>query len=369
MNIGVDIRPLLDAQLTGVGEYTYHLLNTLFEQDTHNEYHLFYNAYHVPPHMTHLWNDKPNVHHKPSHIPNKLLNASLAFLHTPHIDAMTLKNLDWFISPNPHFAAYHPNTQLLQIVHDLTPVLYPEFFSAKMRFLNRFIYPHSFKTAHHFMVVSKSAKEDLQALCDIEEKNITVAYPGLDPLFRKQAQPEAVRTVRERYHLPERFILFLGTNEPRKNIESLVRAFELWNPSDVGLVIAGKQGWSAPLRTKHNKVWYIDYIGREEKPALYAAAVCFVYPSFYEGFGFPPLEALSQGTPVMVSHTSSMGEVFGDNALLIDPWRPGELAELLPEYLTCHGELHPRAARIAFAQSFTWDTTVKKLLDILMSTN
>lgn len=115
------------------------------------------------------------------------------------------------------------------------------------------------------------------------------------------------------------------------------------------------------MSPRASSIRWIDYIEHHDKPALYALAQLFVYPSFYEGFGFPPLEALSQGTAVMVSHTSSMGELFGNHALLIDPWQPGELAGLFEEYLKCNEHLHPRAERIAFANSFQWEQTAHRI--------
>jgi glycosyltransferase involved in cell wall biosynthesis len=185
----------------------------------------------------------------------------------------------------------------------------------------------------------------------------------------------ALLAVQKKYHLPYRFLLSLGTFEPRKNLGSLLSAFEAFQATALGelskyeLVIAGAPGWKGDsLRMRiadspaQKKIHLIGCVAEEDKPALYALAAVFVYPSFYEGFGFPPLEALSMGIPVIASHSASLPEVIGNAGVLIDPYRPDELLMALREVLGDR-ELHEDLRQAALEQrtKFSWRRSAEAL--------
>ena len=192
--------------------------------------------------------------------------------------------------------------------------------------------------------------------------------------------------IKKKYNLPDNFILFLGTIEPRKNIIGLIEAFEIFNIqypiSNTSLVIAGAPGWSnkkvyeraasSPLR---DKIKFLGFIKPEEKPALYAAASLFVYPSFYEGFGFPVLEALASGTPVITSNRSSLPEISQSAAYLVNPNKPHEIAEGI-RYLLNHNHNPRNPLEICVicaqtkngrvqAEKFSWNQTAQEWLRLI----
>lgn len=226
------------------------------------------------------------------------------------------------------------------------------------------------------IAASESTKKDAVRLCGLDEAKIKVIYHGVSPRFRP-AGPEAVSAVRQRYGLPDRFVLSLGTIEPRKNLTSLL---EVWHALSSGgvppkLVIAGSKGWLyAPFFSKlrelglEDQVLFTGYVPEEDLPAVYSAAELFVYPSLYEGFGFPVLEAMACGAPVITSNTSSLPEVAGQAALLVDPTSLEELSAAIGRVLE-NQELRNqlRARGLEQAARFSWERTARETLSVYES--
>lgn len=343
MNIGIDIRTLMSATRTGVGEYTHHLLSALFEHYRDHEYHLFYNAYKQYAGILPEWN-YAHVHRHEFRVPNKVLNTSLAFLKRPHLDTLLDKKVDVFLSPNLHFTALSKNVRSVLTIHDLSFELFPECFSQKQRLWHRLVKPREqCERADHIFVPSESTKHDLLDHYGIEEEKMSVTYLGLSKYFLEaavldsdsvQKKKEAVKT---KYHLPEQFILYLGTIEPRKNIDGLLDGIALWRKQhptlakNYRLVVAGGAGWKCAKELKRMAndptVQYVGYVDVEDKPFLYQLADVFVFPSLYEGFGLPVLEAMASGTPVVTSNRSALPEVAGTAAYYINPYNVASIAE------------------------------------------
>jgi glycosyltransferase involved in cell wall biosynthesis len=179
--------------------------------------------------------------------------------------------------------------------------------------------------------------------------------------------------IRKKYNLPHKFILYLGTLEPRKNVDNLVEAFStssILNLESCNLVIAGAQGWkSKKLLEKIKKtpgIRYIEYIDAEDKPFLYSLASLFVYPSLYEGFGFPVLEAMASGVPVLTSNRSSLPEVVGSAAYLVNPINVFEIEKGIIMLLKDH-ELRKLLVESGTQKTceFSWEETAKKFLSLL----
>jgi len=193
------------------------------------------------------------------------------------------------------------------------------------------------KEAYKIWSVSESTAQDLVSLYQINPEKITVNYPFLNDQFFKPVEQDDKYLIIKKYNLPEKFILFLGTIEPRKNIKSLIVGFENFKKrnewaKDYQLVIAGEKGWSnQPIieRIENSSCFedivFANFIEEKNKPILYSLAQIFVYPSFYEGFGFPPLEAMALGIPTIASNCSSMPEILEDGAVLINPYKPFEI--------------------------------------------
>jgi glycosyltransferase involved in cell wall biosynthesis len=182
--------------------------------------------------------------------------------------------------------------------------------------------------------------------------------------------------LRRRYDLPERYILFVGTLEPRKNVQTLLQAFAQiiaeTPQDDLMLVIAGGKGWggedymsTVDTLKLHDHVRFAGFVEDDHLPALYRSALLFVYPSLYEGFGLPVLEAMACGTPVITSNRASLPEVAGDAALLVDPTRPEALAAAMTSIMN-DGKLRQalRAKGLARARTFTWDAVAQQTVAI-----
>jgi glycosyltransferase involved in cell wall biosynthesis len=376
MHIGIDIRSLLAPQRTGVGEYIYELLNTLFIQDTTNYYYLFYNI-HNKKNNNFLPEWKlPQVHFIHHGWPNKIFNSSIFTFHHPQIDKLIKQKLDFFYSPHLNFTALSPSIPRLLTIHDLAFELFPHFFSLKQRIWHQAVQPRKQCVAARFITTpSENTKRDLINYYHIDPAKIEVIYPGISSLFTNKLLELNQEKIKKTYQLTDPFILFLGTFEPRKNILSLIQAFELCYsqlPEPHLLVIAGSEGWKnkelyhyisqSPLK---EKIKFINYVPSEDKPALYKAASIFVYPSFYEGFGFPVLEAMVSGTPIITSQFSSLPEITSKTAYLINPHQPHSIAKGIYRILSDKKIKQSliEAAGIQ-AQKFNWIKTAIKFLDL-----
>lgn len=373
MTIGIDARSLQDTQPSGVGEYTHELLRALFAVDRENTYHLFANAtgeVKLPSF------DFPNVVLHRFHYPNKLLNLSLRFLGTPKIDRL-IPGIDAFFMPNLNFIALGEKIPLIVTTHDLSFELYPSFFTPKQRAWHRLIKPRVLLArAAAIVAVSEHTKNDLVHHYTLPPEKIHVVHPGISPIFL--APPDNARDteVRNRYNLPPNFILFLSTVEPRKNPDATIEAFRLLkkNPrfADFHLVLAGRRSLRSHIynsrELENDAIHFLGYIPKEDRPSLYRLARAFVYPSYYEGFGLPPLEAMSQGTPVIASHASSLGEVLGDAALLVDPHNIADLEHALYQILTDEKLATTLSLRgREHAKQFTWEHAAQQTLALLQT--
>jgi glycosyltransferase involved in cell wall biosynthesis len=249
-------------------------------------------------------------------------------------------------------------------VHDLIFRQLPEHHKPLNRAYLNLTLPLYCRRATHVITISERTRRDVTAAYDVPPEKVTVIHEAADPRFRPQT-PGRVTAVRQRYGLPERYILFVGTIEPRKNLTRLLHAFEALHGDDLcdALVIVGKRGWlyggffaeleQSPVR---DAVLLPGYVPDEALPAVYAGAQALAFPSLYEGFGLPALEAMACGTPVACSGTSSLPEVAGDAALYFDPNSEGAIAETLRRLLgdpDLRGELVQRG--FERAACFSWD--------------
>jgi len=259
-------------------------------------------------------------------------------------------------------------------VLDLSFLLYPRAFKVVNRSYLRTMTRLSVRKARQVIAISESTRRDVIAHFGVPASRVHTVYCGVDRSLRRATEAE-IAAFRRRKGLPERFALFVGTIEPRKNIVRLVEAFSALRPWDVDhahLVIAGAKGWlydAVFARTQElglqDRVHFAGYISEAEKPLWYSAATCFCYPSLYEGFGLPPLEAMACGVPVIASNASSLPEVVGDAAITVPPTDTTALADALRSMLTNRVLRQEMAARgLARAARFSWEQAAKQTASI-----
>jgi glycosyltransferase involved in cell wall biosynthesis len=365
--LAIDGRSLLDPTSGGVFEYTQELTAELKRRQNWN-CQIWANQWHNTAKNSNLESDTVLTHW-----PNKLLHGSILLTGRPYLDELAGgEKGEIFWMPNLNFAALSPQTKLALTIHDLSFERYPEFFTWKRRAWHPLVGARKLaRRADVVLAVSEHTKRDLIELYGLAPEKIHVTYHGVALRYRSPIPTERLAEVGRRLKVPERFILHVGTFEPRKNHLALLDAFSLIKKSpahkNLGLVLSGPTGWKniaveRALQAHPNRadIRRLGYVSAEDKVALYRLAAVFAFPSFYEGFGLPPLEAMSSGTPVVASFASSLGEVVGAAGILVDPYRPAELADALQSVLespTLAAELSKRGQ--AKALDFTWEKCAK----------
>jgi len=259
-------------------------------------------------------------------------------------------------------------------VYDLSFMRYPEAFRPFQRwYLTRFT-ANSVKRAKAVITISESTRQDVIHFMGVSPERVHTIYCGVDANFRPLPDEEVV-AFKATHQLPDTFVLFLGTLEPRKNIEGLIRAYAHWHklePQVPPLIVAGGKGWYYDKifalvetldLTRH--IYFPGYVPQEELPLWFNTASLFVYPSYFEGFGLPVLEAMACGTPVITSTASSLPEVAGDAARLVEPTNTEALAQAMAEVMS-RADLREtmRKQGIEQASQFSWEKTAQETVNV-----
>ena len=404
MKIGIDIRTLMDSQYSGVSEYTLNLVGEIFKLDSENEYRLFYNsAKDISGRMPKF--DYPNVKIIKHSYPNKILNYFLfKCLNRPKINKL-FGDIDVFFMPHINFIGAvnnHPTplskggsanaplqkgggvVEKVLTIHDLSFLRFPEYFSFRKNFWHKMINVKKLvKKFDKIIAVSESAKNDIVELCDAAPEKVKVIYSGIEDEYRElNSKALELSSIRQKYSLPNKFILFLGTVEPRKNIEGLIGAYNKFRENrearlrvpeaELQLVIAGGRGWKSESIYKEWKkskykddIKFLGYVDKKDKVFLYNLASLFVYPSFYEGFGFPPLEAMACGTPVITSFTSSLPEIIGNAGIMVDPYNITDIASAIEQVLSDENLKNNLIQKgLERVKRFNWEKTAREYLEV-----
>lgn len=362
MRIGIDAR-LVHYRRAGIGQYILRLTHALAAQDDVNEYEVFQN-----------WRDRtqlvdaPNFRRRtlwtPSHHPRERTAISVELLrHT----------LDVFHSPD-FIPPRRLRARSVITIHDLAFLLYPRFLTPTAARYYGQIDPAS-RSAAHIIAVSQSTKRDITRLLGIPEDRVSVIHEAAPPGTRPLDREEARRRVESRYGLSGKLILFVGTAEPRKNLPTLLAAYSKLRDNyknHARLVVAGDKGWlteevdAALERYKlRNAVSFVGEVTDDELRWLYNAAEVLALPSFYEGFGLPPLEAMASGTPVIVSNVSSLPEVVGDAGILVTPADVDEWAAALYRVLNDENKRAEMAAKgLKRAALFSWERAARETMAV-----
>ena len=263
-------------------------------------------------------------------------------------------------------------------IHDLVSFLFPETVPRKYSLYMRLMTRLAVRSADRIIAVSDATKADLRRVLGVRDDQVTVIHEAAAPEFAVAPSPEAAARVVARYGITPPYCLFVGNLEPRKNLARLIEAFALVTarhpPGDAApqLVLAGTRAWlsggilnAVVTHGLAERIVFTDYVPPVDLPALYAGAACFVFPSVYEGFGLPVLEAMAAGAPVVASRVGAIPEVAGDAALLVDATRPATIAEAIEAVLADPGlraTLVERGRRRA--QAFSWETAARRTLAV-----
>jgi len=363
MKIGVDAR-LIYHQPAGISRYTVHLLQALARLEHDHNFLVLQHRKQKDPIFS-CGKFQHAILRAPVHtfleqmmLPLELLPHSLDLLHCTD-----------FIPP-----LYSPIPTVIT-VHDLAFLHWPHFLTKDSAAYYGQI-DRAVTNAKHIIVPSENTKQDLMGQLGVADQKVSVIYEAADSIFAPLPMEMTRQKIDKKFQLPSTYVFAVGTVEPRKNIGGLLHAFryllDKYNMPNVGLAIAGSHGWlyedvldkiQALKLERH--VFFLGRISDQELQQLYVGARCHIHPAHYEGFGLPPLEAMACGTPTIVSNVSSLPEVVGDAALLVDPNDPEEMAVALHRLLTedgLHSEL--RAKGLQRAQCFTWERAARQTLEI-----
>ncbi|NTU83750.1 MAG: glycosyltransferase family 4 protein [Chloroflexales bacterium] len=370
MIIGVDYTAAA-WQGAGIGRYTRELIRAVVGLDQGLRYTLFYAAGGLPTTSLYLADLRalcaanPNVRARPIPLTPRQLTILWQRLRLPLRAELLAGPID--ILHAPDFVLPPTRARALLTVHDLTFLVRPECAEAGLRrYLSRAV-PRALRRADMVLVDSRATAGDLARLLGVGGPRVRLVYPGVDPRFRPLPAAEA-EPARAALGLPEQFLLFVGTLEPRKNLPRLIEGFALADlPAEVQLVIVGRKGWlyeevfaMVGRLGLGARVRFLDFVDDARLPALYNLARAFVYPSLYEGFGLPALEAMACGAPVVTAAVSSLPEVVGDAAVLVDPLSVESIATGIRRALAQGPGL--RAGGPPQASRFTWEAAARALL-------
>ena len=363
MRVAIDARKLHDF---GIGTYIRNLLRHLARIDHDTEFVLLCTeadlgvAAQLGPNFRSVLEPAPNYSVREQiHVPWVLRRERPDLFHAPH-----------YVLP----AAIHCNSVVT--IHDCIHLMFPQYLPNRMAYA--YARAQMWTAAHRsdcILTVSDASKRDILHLFNIPPEKIVVVYNAIDAHFSVTPPPDAVARVRERYQLDHRFLLYVGNIKPHKNLVRLIEALSelrTGDLEDLKLLIIGDEISKLPAlrlavhRHKlHKHVRFLGYVPDDQLAVLYRLAAVFVFPSLYEGFGLPPLEAMASGTPVVVSNVSSLPEVVGDAAVLVDPHDIDSIVDGLRCVLTNPARAEDmRRKGLERSREFSWERSVARTLEV-----
>ncbi len=343
MNIAIDCT-IIGDEITGTGFYIINLINGLAKvsnvdenQNKRIKYFLFGSEKHL---KKFLKINKENFTVINKNFKNRILRVLWQYLFFPF--ELKKYKIDILHSPNYITPLYKLKFKVVLTIHDLTFLIFPDKYPIVKRFLFGKMIKLYAKKADVIIAVSENTKKDILKYLKVKEDKIFVTYESYPEYYNEFIDLTETLCVLKKYGINKRYILFVGMLEPRKNITVLLKAFlKLDKEIDADLVIVGKKGWyfieiqefldSISLTKLKNNIIFTGYVKEDDLKYFYRGAFLFVYPSIYEGFGLPPLQAMACGVPVITSDISSIPEVVGEAAIKIDPNNYLELAEKIKE--------------------------------------
>ncbi len=373
LRIAIDYTSAVN-QNAGIGRFVRNLVDAVVANDTTDSFLLL----HAAPNPGRVVNypGGSNVSHRVLRVNERWTNIIWHRLQVPLAADWLTGPVDLFHSPDFVLPPVRAARSILT-VHDLAFLLYPECADARLRTYLEKTVPRSVQRADYVVADSENTRNDVICLLGVPPERVTVVPGGVDPAFKPVTDPARLAAFRRTLGLDPvtPYILFIGVIEPRKNLMGLIEAFDILKsrrPLPHKLVVAGRRGWLSDATMERaerspyrSEIIFPGFIPEGEIATLYSAAEAFAFPSHYEGFGLPVLEAMACGTPVVASRASSLPEVVGDAGMQVDPDDSDRLASAL-ELLALNPEMRAdfRERGIARAATFTWDAAARVMLDV-----
>lgn len=358
MRIAIDARMIKPGTMHGIARYVFQLLECFKQVNSQHEFYMIINR------------DNP--------LEQKQWPANMKFIRTKarwisfseqwELSYLLRKHqIDLFHAPSFVAPILCP-TKMIMTIHDLNHLVLPQFYTPLHLFYYQTFVKSCIKRSRFLLTVSNFSKDEIVKNLDVSPEKIFVTYNGVSANYMPVVDPARIQYVRDIYELPEKFIFCLSNNKPHKNVHQLVRAF-CFSQVDMPLVLATTADPSlirlAEYYGKKHLIYFSKFIEEEHLPAVYSMTQLFVYPSTYEGFGLPPLEALSCGAPVVVARSASLPEVVGPHATFMNPYDYQNIALALERAVHSPSlKADMQSERIAYARSFSWEHMATKTLDV-----
>lgn len=367
MKIGIDSR-LLERKMTGIGRYLLNILNYLPECDSQNDYYLFsYGGLHQ------YKRDKiksiSTINFTPQGILQKIISPFWLTFILPRF--LNRYNIDLYFSPNHFLPLQKIRAKSIIVVHDIFHKINKNYHPLYYRIYVDLFLPRAIKNSDLIITISESSKKDIIHFYNVPAEKIKVIYPAAEAIFQPRELSEEEKTkIKEKYNLPDKFILYAGVIGERKNIRGLIKIADLIkDKTKIPIILFGRKEHRGEIYLKEIKkrenIQYKGFIESNDLPFIYNLAVIFLFPSFYEGFGFPVLEAMQSGLPVAASNTSSLPEVMGEAGIMHNPKDcEGFVKDIIK--LLEDNDFYDKIRRqgIEQAKNFSWENTTKETVNV-----
>ena len=376
MNIAIDAQPVIDNQKTGVGFYEYNIAWQLIKHWPQNNYTL--NCFKIRRRLevenalrafTEM-GGKLNICHW---FPGSLYRFIWNFV------PMSYSLFFGKIADVTHFFNYHTPPGVagkkVVIIYDMVYRAFPETVKLRTKIMLNISLKASISRTDRIITISEFSKSEIIKYMRVSPDCITVAPCGVDTSIFFPVNAECIRTTKQKYNIPDRYLLYAGTLEPRKNIERLIEAYAMVlneNPEVPALILAGRKGWLyngifEKVRSLNiaRRVVFTGYIDDADMPALLSGAIIFLFPSLYEGFGLPPLEAMACGVPVLTSTAASLPEVVGEAAVMVDPYNTEEIKDGIIRLIHDVNLRKSLSAKgLEHAKQFSWTRSAEIIMEV-----
>lgn len=374
LRIGIDCRVLQQTNYSGIPSYAYNIINGITSIDQENKYVLFFNFFKNIRNVLPDFDKRENVEYRIYRFPNNLFEASWRFLSFPKIDK--LLGVDIFFSPHIHSIPLSKKTKKILTAHDLSFLKNKNYFNHKSNLWHWFMNPKKMcRSYDKIIAVSESTRNDLVNIYKVPRERVTVIHNGVASNTPK-IQEINEQDILKKFGVERgSYYLFISTLEPRKNIEGIIEAVKiLGDRLDRKILFAGKKGWKykeifkkAASKDIKDKTSFIGFISEEEKSALLANSFGFIFPSYFEGFGIPIIEAVKNKLPIVTSFNSAIPEIIKSGGIMVNPHFVNEISSAiygLEKSSALRSKIIEKSSEGSFS---TWEESARKTLDCILN--